>query len=640
MVGRTRTFLILGGVILASVAIGLGLSGIVASSMTSVLPENVVEQAVESGSVSQVVTGAGALASQKTESALVPADLEVQRVFVHEGDEVEIGTPIARVTASSVREKRLAIEENIDSLQKELDNLNGGSEQDLKRQVLKEQIADLKIDRDTMARLQETCVLESTRTGVIRTVALVEGARTGKVFAIDQGGSSSSSATDAQAATGDSAKMASAVVGPEGSGMVLYAAVAPAPDPMLQTASEVEVFAEEVPAGNNESNNGGNAVGNDAAGNDQAPSNSTSEGSNAGQGTEQQPDGGETRRDVPPHQLITGTVRIAVTPPSTGKVPQDTVLFPEGAPYTATSVAWAPEDKQFAPQTEYVCTVYLTANEGFGFSLDRSKIDVTVPSSVATRHEVLDLNDDGIAETLKVEAAFTATQPVLKDGSSADISSADLSSLAADGLAVDGLSADSLDFDLGDADLDEATSSSSLTKAGASYSDTEAVALTVTPAGKMFLDVKVDELDVLKLKEGQKAQIAIDAMPGETFEGTITKIADTAERSTQEGGSVKFTTRIELPPDDRMRYGMSAKATVVVEEAQDVMLVPIEAISQQDGQTVVFTAVGADGTLASPVVVQTGLSNENQVEVKSGLKLGDTVYYIPAKPEVEAETMV
>ncbi len=633
MTGNKKTMLILGGTILVSVLIGLGLSRLMTASKEPELPSNVAVQSVETGSVSQVVTGAGALASDKKVNVLVPADLEVQRVLVHEGDVVQIGTPIARVTAASVREKRLAIEENIDSLQDQLDNLDDDSDNDLKRQVLEEQIADLKIDRDSMERLQETCILESDENGVVGTLSLWEGTRTGKVPLREQGSASDSSAqttdqTASDATAYGTTNTAVTMVGPKASGMVLHAGLAPAPESMLQVAAEVEASSDDgagepdVGTAGDEGgsgNEGANSPDNGGAGAN-APAPPSTESQTTGEGSAS----GNAQQDAPSHQSITGSIKVAITPPVTGKVPQDTVVFPEEAPYTATSVSWAPQDKQFAPQTEYVCTVYLTAKEGYGFALDRSKIDVTVPSSVATRHEALDLDNDGIAETLKVEAAFSATQPVVTDAGTASL----------DAMAFGDLSSDSFsDFDFGDVSTSETGSTSSLSKAGSSYSDTEAVALSITPSGKMFLDVKVSELDVLKLKEGQKAQVTIDAMPGETFEGTISKIANSADKVAQEGDAAKFTTRIELGVDDRMRYGMSAKVTVVVEEATDVLLVPLEAISQQEGKSVVFTSVDADGTLASPVVVQTGLSSESQVEVKSGLKQGDTVYYIPAKSD-------
>ena len=151
------------------------------------------------------------------------------------------------------------------------------------------------------------------------------------------------------------------------------------------------------------------------------------------------------------------------------------------------------------------------------------------------------------------------------------------------------------------------------------------VLMTVTPQDTMTLTVAVDESDISSVKTGMSAEITVNALPEEVFEGEITKVAKSGSGN---GGSSKFAVEITLPRQSEMLSGMSASAVISLYEKMDVLTLPAAALTEDGAKTIVYTALDKKtGELASPVEVTTGLSDGEVVEILSGLGSGDTVYY-------------
>ena len=151
------------------------------------------------------------------------------------------------------------------------------------------------------------------------------------------------------------------------------------------------------------------------------------------------------------------------------------------------------------------------------------------------------------------------------------------------------------------------------------------VLMTVTPQDTMTLTVAVDEADISSVKTGMSAEITVNALPDEVFEGEITKVAKAGSGN---GGSSKFAVEITLPRQSEMLSGMSASAVISLYEKMDVLTLPAAALTEDGAKTIVYTALDKKtGELASPVEVTTGLSDGEVVEILSGLGSGDTVYY-------------
>lgn len=176
-------------------------------------------------------------------------------------------------------------------------------------------------------------------------------------------------------------------------------------------------------------------------------------------------------------------------------------------------------------------------------------------------------------------------------------------------------------------DTQSASATSASTASSTQGSDSnisDVTAFTLSPDETMNLSISVDELDILSIAEGQSADITFDALENQTFIGTVTSISGTASVN---GGVAKYTVEIEMEKDDNMRIGMNASATIKVEDAEDILLIPSAALQERGDSTFVYTGQSEDGTLTDEVEVETGLSDGSNVEITSGLSEGDTVYY-------------
>ena len=151
------------------------------------------------------------------------------------------------------------------------------------------------------------------------------------------------------------------------------------------------------------------------------------------------------------------------------------------------------------------------------------------------------------------------------------------------------------------------------------------VLLTVTPLDTMTVTIAVDEKDIASVKTGMTAQLTMNALPDETFEGQVTRVAQTGSGN---GGSSKFDVEITLSRESDMLPGMSTTAELTLYEKMNVLTLPVAALRDEGGKTLVYTGKGKKtGEPANPVEVTTGLSDGENVEILSGIDSGTTVYY-------------
>jgi len=136
----------------------------------------------------------------------------------------------------------------------------------------------------------------------------------------------------------------------------------------------------------------------------------------------------------------------------------------------------------------------------------------------------------------------------------------------------------------------------------------------------MSMWVEVDDIDVLMIKQGSPATVTVEALPGETFEGEVVHVA-TMGKDMQ--GITRFGVDIRVKGGPNLRPGMQASAYIDAGSAEDVLLIPLEAIFEEDGVQKV-EVLNPDGTTKA-VTVKLGLMNDRFAEVKSGLKEGEQV---------------
>ncbi len=168
--------------------------------------------------------------------------------------------------------------------------------------------------------------------------------------------------------------------------------------------------------------------------------------------------------------------------------------------------------------------------------------------------------------------------------------------------------------------------SSTTTQASYEYYPTKKTTImSVTPQDTMTVDITVDELDILSIKKGQSVQITLDALAGQSFDGEITDIGVSGSNS---GGNTKYTAEVTIDRAANMIAGMNATALITLETDENLVTVPCEALVNDGTRTYVYTSYDSKtNTLGSPVDVETGASDGVRTEIKSGLAIGDTVWY-------------
>lgn len=167
--------------------------------------------------------------------------------------------------------------------------------------------------------------------------------------------------------------------------------------------------------------------------------------------------------------------------------------------------------------------------------------------------------------------------------------------------------------------------SSASTQVTTRYDTAGTEILTVTPQETVAVTITVDELDILSVCTGQEATITLDALTGRSFEGVITKVDTTAAN---EGGNTKYSATVQLEKEGLMLGGMNASVGIIIDSRENVMLIPSEALTETNGKSAVYTSYNErTGELSGLTEVETGLSDGLQVEIRSGLNEGDTVWY-------------
>ncbi len=149
---------------------------------------------------------------------------------------------------------------------------------------------------------------------------------------------------------------------------------------------------------------------------------------------------------------------------------------------------------------------------------------------------------------------------------------------------------------------------------------TSSVNFDLVDDSELHIDVNVSESDAAAVQPGQAAAISLDSVPGGPLQGTVQRVNPVA---TTTSNVTAFPVRIILAPTTAtVRPGANATVQIISATRQNVLTVPVRAVTQINGQasaTVLFN----DSTFIVPI--RTGLSDGRNIEVMSGLNEGDTV---------------
>lgn len=189
-------------------------------------------------------------------------------------------------------------------------------------------------------------------------------------------------------------------------------------------------------------------------------------------------------------------------------------------------------------------------------------------------------------------------------------------------------------------------------------SEANQVMCTIYDLSYLTMTLSVDELDISDIAVGQTVSVTADAVEGQTYTGVVTKVS---VAGTSTGSATTYPVTIRIDETDGLLPGMSVDATIELESAEDVLAIPTAALNR--GNTVLVTAdspsaVNAvtqtpedtegieapEGTGELPadlpsnsstdeqyvsIPVTVGISDDNYIEITSGLQEGDVVAYIP-----------
>lgn len=593
--------------------------------MADAQAQSVQSMVVEKGSVSNSIEGSGNLESAAEVDVTAPTGIEVDEVLVESGDKVTKGQKLATIKKSSVVSALVDVEESLDAVEDELSDSDLTA---LEKEELTDEQSDLQKAQEQLNALYENPVLTATADGVIGSVNVSAGS------SISSSGSSGSSSSGGSSG---------------GSSMSGFTVGSNTDETGTSEASAVSVTAR-----NKEDNSADTSV-NDASvvllsgnantgvsGNIRYLSGNTGNmGTTGNAGTTDS--GLAVIKDYPEQMVET---------PIAGKIPQTKIEETSG--YTGT-ITWEPSDAVFQIGISYVATVELTAKEGYTFvgttlpeMEDATKVKETIHASgdtmtlTVTYPKTGETQNDGSSGSGSQNGGQSGSDVQsgsqnagqsgsdAQSGSSSQLGSSMQSGSGSQNVGSSGYSSGSSlsGASLSASSVSGSSISGSSSSSASLYSAYEAAAFTIETMEQVKVSISVDELDILSVEEGQTAEITLDALEDQTFEGEVTRVSNSA---TTGSGSAKYTVEITIPMDENMRIGMSASASIKVSEAADALVIPMDALQQKGEELFVYTQTDEEGNLSGAVTVETGVSDGTNVEITSGLSEGDTIYYLSSE---------
>lgn len=167
------------------------------------------------------------------------------------------------------------------------------------------------------------------------------------------------------------------------------------------------------------------------------------------------------------------------------------------------------------------------------------------------------------------------------------------------------------------------------------------VLMVIGDLSELVAEVEVPERDLVQLALGQRAQVKVDALPGESFPGKVVEISSSGFKV---GDVVKFKVKVALDqPDPRLKPEMTAKVEIITRTAENALVVPLQAVQSRflddQGKEVFDRVTDREEQVVYLVsqgkavrrAIKTGVQDELYVEVVEGLDGGEKVVTGPYK---------
>jgi HlyD family secretion protein len=163
--------------------------------------------------------------------------------------------------------------------------------------------------------------------------------------------------------------------------------------------------------------------------------------------------------------------------------------------------------------------------------------------------------------------------------------------------------------------------SGSKRKVGSMINPFDRVIATLPDLTSMLSKTYVNEIDVSKLKTGQKVDITVDAIPERKYSGSIIYVANIGEKLTNSNDKV-FEVQVRLEGSDpQLRPSMTTGNKIMIENISNVIYIPIECVQAGlDSIPFVYTKRGVKQ------IVLLGESNEKNIVIEKGLEPGTMLY--------------
>ena len=144
---------------------------------------------------------------------------------------------------------------------------------------------------------------------------------------------------------------------------------------------------------------------------------------------------------------------------------------------------------------------------------------------------------------------------------------------------------------------------------------------------EVTFEMSVDELDVGRVKVGQTVNVTADAIEGKTFTGKVTNIS---LQSSQSNGVTNYPVTVTLDEVGDLLPGMNVDGTIILDQVDDALMIPVDSLMRGNRVYVKDDSVTRQqGNIPAgfkAVDVETGISNDDYVQITSGLSEGDEVY--------------
>jgi membrane fusion protein (multidrug efflux system) len=139
------------------------------------------------------------------------------------------------------------------------------------------------------------------------------------------------------------------------------------------------------------------------------------------------------------------------------------------------------------------------------------------------------------------------------------------------------------------------------------------VVLRISDSSALLAYLRVPQRDLFRFSAGQKAELTLDALPGQPRAAEILRVSPRVDSET---GTVKLSLGVGNS-DGQLRPGMFARVRIVYDVHDEALLVPASAVLAEDAQPAVFVL---ENGIARRREVTTGLASGEKIEVTSGLQ--------------------